>query len=123
MAFLYSFYIVTYAILGTVLGRYLDGMYNKSGGINGGDIREGLMFTVGVQFTVISGLVLVATFVPRGALAFNPRMVSDEDLEERQHEEVEVDRVDTSGKTTVTRKDSDDESLVSSGRKKAREMV
>lgn len=123
MAFLYSFYIVTYAILGTVLGRYLDGMYNKSGGMNGGDIREGLVFTVGVQFTIIAGLVLVATFVPRGALAFNPRMVSGEGLEGRQPDEVEVNRVDMSGKATVTRKDSDDESLVSSERKKAREMV
>lgn len=125
MAFLYSFYIVTYAILGTVLGRYLDGMYNRSGGVNGGDIREGLVFTVGVQFTVVAGLVLLATFVPRGALAFNPRMVSGEDLEEeeRRAEEVEVEeRIGTSGKG-MRGKDSDDESLVSSERKKARELV
>ncbi|KAK1752047.1 major facilitator superfamily domain-containing protein [Echria macrotheca] len=80
MAFLYSFYIVTYAILSTVLGRYLDAMYNKSGGNNGGSIREGLVYTVGVQFTLVCVLVLAASFVPRGAWAFNPRMVSDEDL-------------------------------------------
>ena len=130
MAFLYSFYIVVYAILGTVLGRYLDGLYNASGGVNGGDIRGGLVYTVGVQFTVIAGLVLVATFVPRGALAFNPRMVSGENLERPLHEEVETGmrgrgKVTVTATVTVTtsRKDSDDGSLVSSERKKARELV
>ncbi|KAK4450618.1 hypothetical protein QBC34DRAFT_402945 [Podospora aff. communis PSN243] len=133
MAFLYSFYIVTYAILGTVLGRYLDGMYNRSGGVDGeGDIREGLVFTVGVQFTVVAGLVLVATFVPEGALAFNPRMVSGEVLEGRARgEDVEVGGRSPGGKVTVTatvtvttaRKDSDEGSLVSSEGKRMREML
>ncbi|KAK0648068.1 hypothetical protein B0T16DRAFT_388382 [Cercophora newfieldiana] len=122
MAFLYSFYIVTYAIMGTVLGRYLDGMYNSSGGANGGDIRSGLVFTVGVQFSVIAALVLAATFVPRGAVAFNPRMVSGENLE-RPLEDMEVERVGSGGKVTVTatvtvtrtRKDSDESLLIIAG--------
>ncbi|KAK4183661.1 major facilitator superfamily domain-containing protein [Podospora australis] len=81
MAFLYSFYIVTYAISGTLLGRYLDGVYNKSGGNSeGGEIHDGLLFTAGLQMTIISVLVLAATFVPKGALAFNPKMISDENL-------------------------------------------
>lgn len=82
MAFLYSFYIVTYAISGTLLGRYLDRVYNESGGTDGGNIREGLMFTAGMQMTIISVLVFAATFVPKGALAFNPKMISEEKLDE-----------------------------------------
>ncbi|KAL2015337.1 hypothetical protein VTK56DRAFT_5781 [Thermocarpiscus australiensis] len=82
MAFLYSFYIVTYAVLGTVLGSYLDGVYNRTGGINGGTIDEGLVNTAGVQMTVISVLVLVSTFVPKGSLAFNPEMISGDALDD-----------------------------------------
>lgn len=92
MAFLYSFYITTYAVAGTLLGRYLDGVYNRTGGTEGGgDVRTGLLFTAGVQMTVISGLVLASTFVPRGALAFNPKMISDETLED-EHIEIEEQR-------------------------------
>ncbi|KAI7776919.1 major facilitator superfamily domain ral substrate transporter [Diaporthe eres] len=58
MAFLYSFYIVTYAILGTFLGRYLDG------------------------FTIICVMVFASTFVPKGAVAFNPKMLYDESLDD-----------------------------------------
>lgn len=91
MAFLYSFYIVTYAILGTVLGRYLDGVYNSSGGSNGGTIHTGLIYTAGVQFSLVCLLVLAATFVPRGALAFNPKMISEEALDD-VHIEIEEQR-------------------------------
>lgn len=80
MAFLYSFYIVTYAILGTFLGRYLDGVYNETGGSDGGSISSGLVYTAGVQFTIICVLVFASTFVPKGAVAFNPKMLYDEAL-------------------------------------------
>ncbi|KAK3991125.1 major facilitator superfamily domain-containing protein [Cladorrhinum sp. PSN332] len=94
MAFLYSFYIVTYAILGTVLGRYLDGVYNKTGGLEGGGrIDEGLVFTAGVQFTLVAVMVLAATFVPRGAFAFNPKMLSEEKLDEEERSVEGVDGV------------------------------
>ena len=91
MAFLYSFYIVTYAISGTLLGRYLDGIYNNSGGMDGGEVRSGLVFTAGVQMSIISVLVLASTFVPKGAFAFNPKMISDESLED-EHIEIEDQR-------------------------------
>lgn len=128
MAFLYSFYIVTYAILGTFLGQYLDSVYNRSGGNNGGDIRQGLFYTTGVQFSIVCGLVLAATFVPRGSLAFNPRMVSDEPLD--------TDKISDDGTATgdelpvvpevVLKKysNSDDESDISrADQKKTRELV
>lgn len=82
MAFLYSFYIVTYAILGTFLGRYLDGVYNDTGGSDGGSISSGLVYTAGVQFTIICVLVFASTFVPKGAVAFNPKMLYDEALDD-----------------------------------------
>ncbi|KAK4233533.1 major facilitator superfamily domain-containing protein [Achaetomium macrosporum] len=91
MAFLYSFYIVTYAVAGTLLGRYLDGVYNRSGGTDGGEVRSGLLFTAGVQMTVISALVFASTFVPRGAFAFNPKLISDEVLDD-DHIEIEDQR-------------------------------
>ncbi|KAK3303808.1 major facilitator superfamily domain-containing protein [Chaetomium strumarium] len=92
MAFLYSFYIVTYAVAGTLLGRYLDGVYNKSGGTNGGEVRSGLLFTAGVQMSIISVLVFASTFVPRGAFAFNPKLISDEVLDDDDHIEIEEQR-------------------------------
>lgn len=82
MAFLYSFYIVTYAVLGTFLGRYLDGVYNATGGSDGGSISGGLVYTAGVQFTIICVLVFASTFVPEGAVAFNPKMLYDEPLDD-----------------------------------------
>ncbi|KXX82741.1 hypothetical protein MMYC01_200878 [Madurella mycetomatis] len=91
MAFLYSFYIVTYAISGTLLGRYLDGVYNSGGGSGGGSISGALVYTAGVQFTLICVLVLAATFVPRGALAFNPKMISEDTLDD-VHIEIEDQR-------------------------------
>ncbi|KAK2607067.1 hypothetical protein N8I77_005774 [Diaporthe amygdali] len=88
MAFLYSFYIVTYAILGTFLGRYLDSVYSSTGGSDGGSISSGLVYTAGVQFSIICVLVFASTFVPKGAVAFNPKMLYGEaldgDLEEEE---------------------------------------
>ncbi|KAK0615693.1 hypothetical protein B0T17DRAFT_592417 [Bombardia bombarda] len=81
MSFLYCFYIVTYAICGTFLGRYLDSVYNNTGGSKGGNIYEGLTYTAGVQFTVISALVIASTFVPKGAFSFNPKMLDNEELD------------------------------------------
>lgn len=92
MAFLYSFYIVTYAVAGTLLGRYLDGIYNESGGLDEGEVRSGLVFTAGVQMSVISLLVLAATFVPKGAFAFNPKIISDDPLDDDSHIEIEEQR-------------------------------
>jgi hypothetical protein len=81
MAFLYSTYIVIYAIASPLLGRYIDSVYARTGGSNGGDIRGAIQNTAGVQFTLITVIVLCSTFVPRGALAFNPKMLNDEVLD------------------------------------------
>ncbi|TQN64719.1 hypothetical protein CSHISOI_10582 [Colletotrichum shisoi] len=93
MAFLYSFYIVTYAIAGTFLGRYLDGVYNRTG-----SVREALVNTAGVHFTIIMAVVFASTFIPKGSRTFNPEMLDetklDEDIEEESLSPSEKDIVE-----------------------------
>ncbi|KAI9374102.1 major facilitator superfamily domain-containing protein [Aspergillus egyptiacus] len=82
MAFLYSTYIVIYAITSPILGSYIDHVYAETGGSEGnGNIFEAIQNVASVQFTVVSILVLVATFVPRGSTSLNPKMLHEEDLE------------------------------------------
>ncbi|KAL3436712.1 hypothetical protein BDV09DRAFT_164215 [Aspergillus tetrazonus] len=82
MAFLYSTYIVLYAITSPILGSYIDHIYEKTGGRDGnGNIYEAIRNVGSVQFSVVAVLVLVATFVPRGSLSLNPKMLHEEDLE------------------------------------------
>ncbi|TDZ18838.1 hypothetical protein Cob_v008136 [Colletotrichum orbiculare MAFF 240422] len=76
MAFLYSFYIVTYAVANTFLGRYVDSVYRRTGGV-----RDALLNTAGVHFTVIFAVVFAATFIPRGSRSLNPEILDDMDLE------------------------------------------
>ncbi|KAE8349468.1 hypothetical protein BDV28DRAFT_163607 [Aspergillus coremiiformis] len=81
MAFLYSTYIVIYAITSPILGSYIDHVYSETGGFeNGGNIYAAIQNVAGVQFTIISGLVFSSTFIPRGSLAFNPKMLYKENL-------------------------------------------
>lgn len=75
MAFLYSTYIVTYAILGSVLGRYIDHIWNTEK-----SAKTALINIGGVQFSVLAGIVLIATMIPTGALRLNPKLLFDEDL-------------------------------------------
>jgi MFS family permease len=82
MAFLYSTYIVTYAITSPLLGRYIDAVSNR----NNQDIHEAMVNVGGVQFTIIFVLVMTATFVPKGAFKLNPKMLNDEDLDDDVNE-------------------------------------
>ncbi|KAK5071863.1 hypothetical protein LTS08_001041 [Lithohypha guttulata] len=76
MACLYSTYIVIYAIANPLLGRYIDSVYTAQR-----DIRPAIRNIAGVQFTIISLVVFSSTFIPKGALAFNPQMLNDEALD------------------------------------------
>ncbi|CAF1164073.1 unnamed protein product [Didymodactylos carnosus] len=75
MAFLYSSYIVIYAIANPLLGKYIDSIYNSTK-----SIRPALVNTAGVQFTVITVVIFACTFIPKGAVAFNPAVLHKEDL-------------------------------------------
>lgn len=82
MAFLYSTYIVMYAITSWSLGRYIDSVFNKTGGEkNGGQVQGAILNVGGVQFTIIFVLIMASTFVPKGSFAFNPKMLSGEKLD------------------------------------------
>lgn len=74
-------YIVMYAIASPLLGRYIDGVYNRSGGANRGDIRPAMRNVAGVQLTVLCAVVLASTFIPKGAIRFNPKMINGEELD------------------------------------------
>ncbi|OAL55430.1 hypothetical protein IQ07DRAFT_607780 [Pyrenochaeta sp. DS3sAY3a] len=77
MAFLYSSYIVTYAIASVTLGTYID----RVSATNNNEIQPAILNVAGVQFTVIFVLVMTSTFVPKGAFSLNPKMLSDEFLD------------------------------------------
>ena len=77
MAFLYSTYIVTYAIASVSLGTYIDRVSDRHN-----DQIHGAILNVGaVQFTIICVLVMTSTFVPKGAFSLNPEMLNEEDLD------------------------------------------
>jgi MFS family permease len=69
MAFLYSSYIILYAILNPLLGKYIDQIYNTNQ-----TIRPAFIYIVGVQVTVISILVAASTFIPKGSFKLNPSL-------------------------------------------------
>ncbi|SGY60636.1 BQ5605_C007g04460 [Microbotryum silenes-dioicae] len=83
MAFLYSTYIVFNAVLSSVLGRVIDQDFTRTG-----TIYKALQQVGGIQFSVASALILLATLIPMGAFAFNPKMLNSMPLEgDVAHEE------------------------------------
>lgn len=81
MAFLYSTYITLYAVTSPILGRYIDSVYKQTGGADGGDVHSAILNVGGLQFTLISALMMASTFIPSGAFALNPKMLSDETVD------------------------------------------
>jgi MFS family permease len=87
MSFLYSSYIIIYAIANPFLGKYIDSVYKVRG-----TIRPALFYTVGVQFTLIMAIILASTFIPSGAFSFNPKIDDkDEDEEDSSDESGNAD--------------------------------
>jgi hypothetical protein len=82
MAFLYSVYVVIYAILSPLLGAYLDSVYDSpSGNVrNDSGIAEGFVNIAGIQFTFVFILVFCSTFIPKGSSGFNPKMLFGDPL-------------------------------------------
>jgi hypothetical protein len=70
MAFLYTSYIVLYAALGVVFGRVIDKDLKAHQ-----NIFRALKLVGGVQFSVGCAIILLACFIPKGAFAFNPKML------------------------------------------------
>ena len=74
MAFLYSTYIIIYSIANPFLGRHIDYIYNTTG-----TIRSALIYTTAVQLTIVFIIIFLATFIPKGAVAFNPSLIDEEE--------------------------------------------
>ncbi|KAL3426055.1 hypothetical protein PVAG01_02846 [Phlyctema vagabunda] len=91
MAFLYSTYVVLYAILSPMLGRHVDAVSRD----NDGDVHLAVRNLGGIQFTVLAAIVIASTLIPKGALKFNPSMISDDNVEGDPDEE-RIVRGDTS---------------------------
>jgi hypothetical protein len=104
MAFLFSAYIIIYAVLGSLLGKYIDSVFKKDK-----NIYRALVNIGGVQFTVLSAVVIAATFIPKGAFALNPEIINDAVLEGEVDEERDVDVLDKDGKKVRRESDSEDE--------------
>lgn len=91
MAFLYSTYIVIYAIASACLGTYIDRISDR----DNDEIHGAILNVAGVQFTIIAVLGMASSFVPKGAFSLNPKMISDEALDmDMEDEEDDVDDVD-----------------------------
>lgn len=84
MAFLYSTYIVIYAIANPFLGRHIDAVYNSTG-----TIRSALIYTTAVQLTIILIITIAVTFIPKGAIGFNPVLIEDEESSTAKEDEGE----------------------------------
>ena len=69
MSFLYSTYIIIYAILNPLLGKYIDHVFNSKQ-----TIRPALIYTVGVQVSIVSLVVFLSTFIPKRSFRFNPSL-------------------------------------------------
>ena len=96
------FQIVTYAILSPVLGSYVDSQvryvsrhkgsstYPTDAQYRQNKVHHALLNVGAIHFTILSGMILMASMTPRGALRLNPQLISDEigkDFEEVQSPE------------------------------------
>lgn len=77
MAFLYIVYLVAYSIISTLMGRYVDARLNALGPsaspqAESAEARSALKLVAGLQFTLISVVILASTFIPKGSKSWNP---------------------------------------------------
>ena len=77
MSFLYSSYIILYAIFSITLGIYIDRVFADNG-----NIKQALIDVGGIQFSVIAVFLLLNTLIPKGAFQFNPDILTDESFKE-----------------------------------------
>ena len=66
MAFLQTTYIAMYALFSPTLGLYADKVFKSHG-----DMHEVVQNIACLLFTIIAAITFAATFVPRGACAWN----------------------------------------------------
>ncbi|CAF4223312.1 unnamed protein product, partial [Adineta steineri] len=79
--------IIIYAILNPLLGLYIDHVYNSTG-----TVRPAFFNTVAIQMTVICGIVFISTLIPKGAIACNPKLSQDENVDIIENPNISSDR-------------------------------
>lgn len=98
----YVTYIVMYAVLSSVLGKWVDKQLVKKV-----TPQEVLKKIGGIQFSLLCVVVLLATCVPRGALSFNPKMVEGNSSVEADEEELQQNGSDAELGEKKTQLDDD----------------
>ncbi|KAK0100884.1 hypothetical protein ONS95_007328 [Cadophora gregata] len=83
MSCLYSTYIVLYAVMSPVMGNYIDNAY-----IRENDVHGTMKYVAGVQYSVMAGVILASTFVPRGALSWNPKELKGDRTPDEEEQKV-----------------------------------
>jgi hypothetical protein len=78
MAFIYSINIILMSVASPLLGRYIDQVYTRTGGANGGNIYEAIKNVGGVQFTILAIVIFASTFLPNGSWKLNPKALYNE---------------------------------------------
>ena len=87
---LYSIYIILFAVMTPALGKVAD-ISSGSGGTD--ETHKALFYLGGVQFTLIAGLLLGSSFIPKGAWRPNPTMDTMEAVRVPNEETTEPARV------------------------------
>jgi len=77
LSFLYFVYIVVFGASAKPIGVYMDAISDKQNM----NIATAIKHVVAHQYTALGGLILLSTFLPKGALAWNPDMLFEENLE------------------------------------------
>lgn len=87
MAFLYTTYIVVYACLSFGLGKVIDKFVKE-------DNPHGFLFWIsGVMMSIACTLILISTFIPKGAFKFNPTMEDIGVLIEEEKKKIEINNL------------------------------
>ncbi|PPQ82284.1 hypothetical protein CVT25_008434 [Psilocybe cyanescens] len=97
MAFLYSTYIVLNAVFSSVLGKVFDKDFTKNG-----NIIYSLKMVGGVHFSVACGIILLSTFIPKGAFAINPKSLGPVGTPESRNETSDSEDGEDFKKTNTT---------------------
>ncbi|CAF1350173.1 unnamed protein product [Adineta steineri] len=96
MAFLYSSYIIMYAILNPILGKYIDYVYNSTG-----SVRPALFYTAAIQLTAILIIVFLSTFIPKGSFALNPILLDEDNSNNNSQQSNEINEKNINEKTNI----------------------
>ncbi len=81
-----------YSLISTFLGRWVDKqLRGKSGVAAINQARDCLKYVGGVHFTILSVIIIAATFIPRGSFSFNPKAIDESLLKSDEESDVHSD--------------------------------